>query len=245
MLRSLRVGIWTLAIVVSVALVSASAQATPPPKHPTPNSSTVDNGHTVTLTKGQTEAVTLARKATLKGESGSRLDWKKVKKVFGKHTSLRDGYGAGVWSRRKDWKQFKNISKDDKKKIITWAKTRPGPNPTLRAMKPRPCTGETKLTRAPAWVSIMWYNSCDTNNIKALLDVCMPVAGLIGAIALTIFKDAKDGVPLAGLAVACIGARVWVGKAQEASDVNAVIWYMAPTSMHGGKLTDYVDIQPQ
>lgn len=172
---ALRAGLGALAMAVSLALVAPSAQAAPPPPSPPSSSRSVSNGHYVTLSKGETEAIKLARKATLKAESGRKIDWKKAKKVFGSHTSLREGSGAGCWSRRGDWEQFRNITKTDKKKIIAWANNHPGPNPQMRAMRPKACTGVTKTTSSPAWLTIQWYNSCDTNNVKALLDVCMPV----------------------------------------------------------------------
>ena len=145
-----------------IAACPAAASPTPTPSPPPvtstvqPKSQASSQSGTISLTKTRKTFVDLAHTATspVHTDSKGRIDWRWVKKAYQGHASMRDGFGAGWWARRQYWAQFTQISKDDKKSIVTWAKKNGGPNPTLKVAQRAP-------GRAPA-------RACSTRRTTAL-----------------------------------------------------------------------------
>lgn len=242
-------------ILAGGALVAPAASAAPPPTPPAGQQQAAKVKYKtvkVSFSKIELTGLRLATKALKSDTSGSKLDWRKTKKTFGAHTSLRSGFGAGWWSRRRDWGQFTHMSRADKVYIVKWAKTHAGPNPTLisplrQQRAPIPCTGVTKFTpHNPDYLSEQWYNSCDTDTVKADMDVCMPTAGAIAAIAAVVGKSGTVAVGAALVGLGCGVVRIYVGYAQARSDLNAVKIYTLPRrGITDANPTTYFKVKPQ
>lgn len=234
-----------------VACYPANASPTPAPSAPP---STTQTGKTegfptyrVKISTDEYDSLKYVRTAAQKNvDSHGKLNWARTKQTFGKHSSLRDSFGAGWWVRTSSWHQFTHISKSDKEKIVSWGKSHDvGPNPKVRMMRPKPCTGVSFLAGAAnGWAGVDWMNSCDTNTLKLYMDVCIPVAGLVASVAAYV-KDAPVAVPLGLLTVVCGGGRAWVGYAQDASTLNAIKIYFVPDGKHGRSVYALVSIVPQ
>ena len=236
------------ALAVSLA-ASTPAQAAPAAPAP-PSSSTIDTAsaakpkpvkHTVKINDARHNDFLLAQKVMKTAEdSKGRVNWAKAKKIFGKHRTLRDGYGAGVLmfsrnlnSNKVNWSRFTHISKGDKTRIVIYL-IRVGLYPPTSTkssaasrgsavLAPIKCKGRTHYDRDgdKNWSYIMYLDSCDTIRLIGVVGLCMPAAGMVGAIAAAA-KAIGVSVAMSILSMGCAGAAAWLVIAQQLSDSHSI-----------------------
>ena len=220
----LRALIAALVVLLSVSLLSPAAQAGP--KQPMPQGGS--DGKTVykVTTQGNVgEKMTVTSKALHKaGKKGSRhLDWRKLKKYFGKHTTWRDDFSAGYQAAGGT---LDHASKSTKKRLKDrW--TYLGLDPARAASRPMMpeapgtnCTGVTKEVKWDGNRSESWFNSCDTNVILARWAGCTGVMGWITARV----KGWYQAVPSA-FGLICGQKALAVQTAKANSNVGAIKYY--------------------
>jgi hypothetical protein len=242
---ALRAGLGVLVLALTV-LLALPASATPTPS-PTPGVATVAP-KPVVVPQGQGQGDTSysgkmkgareyefgqrVEKATSPAHTNSKgqIDFRWVKKSFGKHTSERDGFATGWWSRRHDWKQFTHISSSDKKSIVKWSKSHRGPNPTYKTAplmlrkEPKPCTGVSAYFTVGSGMDKEWWsylNSCDTDHAVVAATICAPFVGVIGAIG-GVLTAGVAAIPAAVGVLGCVGNLVWLTTCRDNSTVESV-----------------------
>ncbi len=176
MVRALIVGLVTIGVAL-FGLPAGTASAAPPLA--AQGTSPARIRFDASVSASQYAALKIARDVINKDTKGRTLDYKKARKRFGKHSTYRRELAA-AWLTSGG--RIKNISKAESTKV---RKYRPTSNKTAAKGLASTgtgtnCTGDTTyFTFGPGAPNYYFYDSCDTEDIKTGLTLCMIGAVLV------------------------------------------------------------------